>query len=247
MFDRLFESGGAHHSPPIGAWAVSAVANATLAYAAATATRAPEPVHTPAGEMREVVYLLPLPPQRVPFEAVGLQWNGGGGPGFLNAPIDPASLLAAAGGGEGAGVAGERRGGRRKRASAAESVPLDGAFDGGEVYIAAETDRPVAYDPSSTGPVYPPLLQQAGIEGSATIRFVVDSTGLADMTTVQELVVTHPEFAAAVREALPGMHFRPAELGDRRVRQLVEQEFKFKIQLSVSAAAPAAPPDSLQP
>jgi TonB family protein len=98
------------------------------------------------------------------------------------------------------------------------------------VYVAAELDRPVSFDPTSAAPAYPVELQKAGIAGAATMRFIVDSTGSADSATIVVVEATHPGFAASVREALPRMHFRPAELGQQRVRQLVEQQFKFKIQ-----------------
>jgi hypothetical protein len=40
---------------------------------------------------------------------------------------------------------------------------------------------------------------------------------------------THPEFAQSVRDALPGMRFHPAILRSKKVPQLVEQPFMFKI------------------
>ena len=120
----------------------------------------------------------------------------------------------------------------------ADSLPLAGELAGGTVYVAAELDQPVSFDPTSAAPAYPADLQNAGIEGSATMRFVVDTNGSADSTTIEQIAATHPGFVVAVREALPRMHFRPAELGQQRVRQLVEQQFKF--QLAPVAAVPAA-------
>ncbi|CAA9301995.1 MAG: hypothetical protein AVDCRST_MAG11-901 [uncultured Gemmatimonadaceae bacterium] len=246
MFDRLIESGGARPHPSLSALCFSVVANAMFAYGAATATRAPDAAapDPDAGATREAVYLIPPPPQRVPFEEVGVQWAGGDGPGALSAPLDAASQLAVETGGDDGRGRG-RRGGRRKTpGETADSIRLAGELAGGTVYVAAELDKPVAFDPTSAAPAYPPDLQQAGIEGSATMRFVVDTIGTADSTTVEVLAMTHPGFAAAVREALPRMRFRPAELGELRVRQLVEQQFKFKLAMppvagdSADAAAP---------
>jgi protein TonB len=218
---------------------VSAAANAAVLIAAAIATRAPS-LPTPAiTEAREVVYLLPMPPRRVPFEPVGVTWAGGVGPGTAAAQIDAASLIAVEAGGD-AGSGQGRRGARRARGESADSVLLEAEFAGGPVYVASELDTPVTFDPTSAAPAYPPTLQAAGIEGSATMQFVVDTTGVVDSTTVKVMTATHAEFVQAVREALPNMHFRPAELGDQRVRQLVEQQFKFRIQL----AAKALPNDS---
>jgi hypothetical protein len=40
---------------------------------------------------------------------------------------------------------------------------------------------------------------------------------------------SNPGFIDAVREALPYMRFKPAKIGPLKVRQLVEQNFTFKI------------------
>lgn len=239
MFDRLIVSGGTHPRPPLAPLAVSVIANLAVAYVAAVTTRSPEaaPVaEAPASE--HVVYLIPPPPQRVPFEEMGLLWAGGVGPGIIAAPLDEASLMAVPAGGDD-GVGAGRRGGKKDRpGNDADSLPLAGELAGGTVYVAAELDQPVSFDPTSAAPAYPADLQSAGIEGSATMRFVVDTTGSADSTTIEQIAATHQGFVVAVREALPRMHFRPAELGQQRVRQLVEQQFKF--QLSPVAALPAA-------
>ena len=57
------------------------------------------------------------------------------------------------------------------------------------------------------------------------------STGHADTTSFRVLSASHPGFAVAVRAALPGMRFRPAELLGHPVQQLVRQEFTFRIRL----------------
>ena len=242
MFDRLIESGGTRPNPSLTALLVSVFTNAALAYGAAVATRAPDP-ETPAegaGATREVVYLIPPPPARVPFEEVGVQWVGGEGPGVMSAPLDAASLLAVDAGGDGGRGAGRRGGRRRTPGEIADSVRLAADLAAGTVYVASELDKPVAFDPSSAAPAYPPDLQKAGIEGSATMRFVVDTLGGADSATIEVLAMTHPGFAAAVREALPRMRFQPAELGEIRVRQLVEQQFKFQLSPVPPPLAPVA-------
>jgi hypothetical protein len=102
------------------------------------------------------------------------------------------------------------------------------------VFTIIEVDSAVTTDPSSAAPVYPAALLKAGIEGIVQVRYVVDSTGLANPATLEVVNASRPEFIAAVREALPGMRFTPARIGSRRVNQLVEQGFNFKI-----AKAPA--------
>lgn len=92
-----------------------------------------------------------------------------------------------------------------------------------------EVDSAVTRDPSSAAPEYPPYLLAQGIEGFAAVRWVVDSTGEVDTLTYRVIQTNNPDFSAAVRRALPHMRFRPALQAGRRVRQLVEQTFRFRI------------------
>jgi protein TonB len=50
------------------------------------------------------------------------------------------------------------------------------------------------------------------------------------VNTYKVLKTTHELFASAVRNALPNMKFLPAEVGGRKVKQLVQQPFVFAIQ-----------------
>ena len=61
-------------------------------------------------------------------------------------------------------------------------------------------------------------------------QFIVDTTGRAEPISFKVLRTTHELFAEAVRTALPKMRFIPAELGGRKVKQLVQQPFSFTIQ-----------------
>jgi TonB family protein len=73
------------------------------------------------------------------------------------------------------------------------------------------------------------MLRQ-GQEGAVYVQYVVDTSGFADATSLRIVRSTHPDFSASVRDALPYMRFRPAKIGSVTVRQLVEQEFRFRIQ-----------------
>lgn len=104
-----------------------------------------------------------------------------------------------------------------------------------------EVDSAAERDPLSVAPAYPKEMLAKNIEGSATLQFVVDSTGLIDMASVKVIAATHGEFVQAVREAMPRMRFRPALRGTAAVRQLVEQPFKFAITLPVTAGRAVKP------
>lgn len=96
-----------------------------------------------------------------------------------------------------------------------------------------EVDSAVVRDPTSSAPVYPAALLAQRIEGATFVHYVVDTLGRVDTTTIQVIRSTHPEFAAAVRQALAGMRFRPAIQASQRVRQWVQQNFSFRITKAV--------------
>ncbi len=93
-----------------------------------------------------------------------------------------------------------------------------------------QVEKPVVPVPNSPQPRYPDILRSAGVEGEVMAQFVVDTTGRVEMNTFKVLKSSHDLFAAAVRNALPGMRFIPAEVGGRKVKQLVQQPFQFAIQ-----------------
>jgi TonB family protein len=80
---------------------------------------------------------------------------------------------------------------------------------------------------SGQQPKYPDELRAAKVEGQVLAQFVVDTTGHVEPATFRVLLSSHALFTQAVRDALPGMQFLPAEVGGRKVRQLVQQPFVF--------------------
>jgi TonB family protein len=92
-----------------------------------------------------------------------------------------------------------------------------------------EVDEEVERHEWSAAPLYPPELLAKGVEGVVFAVFVVDTTGLVDSTSVRVLSSPHPMFTSAVRSALGQMHFKPAVRSGEKVRQLVEQHFRFQI------------------
>ena len=117
----------------------------------------------------------------------------------------------------------------KKDTDASAQMSLAEAASAQDAFTLTDVDTIAARDPESAAPAYPVLLKSRGIEGAAVVRFVVDTTGRADPASFQLIETNHPLFGAAVRDALPGMKFRPASIGARKVRQLVEQPFIFRI------------------
>ena len=97
------------------------------------------------------------------------------------------------------------------------------------IFSEIEVDLAVERDPTSEGPSYPDSLLKAQVEGAARVRFVVDSTGHAEVASFGVIESNESAFSEAVRMALPRMKFRPASIGEKRVAQHVEQTFVFKI------------------
>ena len=98
-----------------------------------------------------------------------------------------------------------------------------------QTYFEYQVEKPVMAVPGSPTPRYPDILKSAGVEGEVVVSFVVDTTGRADMSQFHILKTTHELFSAAVRTALPTMRFLPAEVGGKKVKQLVQQPFVFNI------------------
>jgi protein TonB len=98
-----------------------------------------------------------------------------------------------------------------------------------QTYFEYQVEKPVMAVPGSPTPRYPDILKSAGVEGEVVVAFVVDTTGRADVSSLKILKSTHELFSAAVRTALPTMRFLPAEVGGKKVKQLVQQPFVFNI------------------
>jgi len=97
------------------------------------------------------------------------------------------------------------------------------------VYTELQVDTAAARYDGSAAPPYPPSMLEKRKEGHVIIQYVIDSTGRADLESMMIMESTHDEFSNSVKSTLPFMRFRPAKMGPRKVRQLVQQLFSFKI------------------
>jgi protein TonB len=94
-----------------------------------------------------------------------------------------------------------------------------------------QVEKQVAAIPGQTVN-YPEQLKSAGVEGEVLAQFVVDTTGRYEQGTFKVLKSTNEQFTNAVKNALTRMKFYPAEVGGRKVKQLVQQPFTFSLQKS---------------
>lgn len=98
-----------------------------------------------------------------------------------------------------------------------------------EVMTVLEVDTAAVRVEGSAAPPYPPSLLEKRIEGTVAVQYVVDTTGRADTASFVVLSTTHADFAKSVKATLPLMRFNPAIMNAQKVRQLVQQQFSFKI------------------
>ena len=96
-------------------------------------------------------------------------------------------------------------------------------------YFEFQVDKQAQQIPGTAELVYPDQLRSANVEGEVLTQFVVDTTGHAEMGTFKVLKSSHELFTQAVRNALPNMRFYPAEIGGRKVKQMVQQPFTFSL------------------
>ena len=78
-------------------------------------------------------------------------------------------------------------------------------------------------------PDYPQMLREQGVEGTVLAQFVVGENGRYDGGTLKILSSSNPAFTAAVKDALPRMKFSAAQIGGKKVAQLVQMPFQFNL------------------
>ncbi|HUF30163.1 MAG TPA: energy transducer TonB [Gemmatimonadaceae bacterium] len=99
----------------------------------------------------------------------------------------------------------------------------DGVFDNRIV------EKPAFPLESNVPPKYPDLLRSAGIDGEVDIEFVIDPDGRVRAGSIVALRAEHRLFLEAVREALLGYRYLPAEVGGTPVAVRVRQNFSFTL------------------
>ncbi|MDQ6737535.1 MAG: TonB family protein [Gemmatimonadota bacterium] len=104
-----------------------------------------------------------------------------------------------------------------------------GPVNDNQTYFSYQVEKPAAMASGTITPSYPETLRSAAIEGEVDAEFVVDTTGRAEPGSLKITKSTNDLFSASVRSALPRMRFYPAEVGGRKVKQLVQQPFTFSI------------------
>ncbi len=76
--------------------------------------------------------------------------------------------------------------------------------------------------------LYPRMLQDAGIEGTVVMQFVITETGEVDPTTVKVISATHDQFASASEKAVERFRFRPGKYKGESVRVLIQMPITWQ-------------------
>jgi protein TonB len=98
-----------------------------------------------------------------------------------------------------------------------------------QTYFEFQVEKQVAPAPGNPVPRYPDMLRSANVEGEVLAQFVVDTTGRVEMSQFKVLKSSHDLFTSAVRQHLAVSRYYPAEIGGRKVKQLVQQPFNFTL------------------
>lgn len=112
--------------------------------------------------------------------------------------------------------------------------------DEGKPYFDFQVEQPASMIPGSPGPKYPESLRTQGVPGTVLGQFIVKEDGTVDIASIKILKASHEEFAASVRDALATIRFKPALVGDKPVKQLVESPFEFSVARDASGRPGAA-------
>jgi protein TonB len=95
-------------------------------------------------------------------------------------------------------------------------------------YMEFQVEKPVQKI-GGDAPEYPSMLKDQGVEGQVIAQFVVNESGRYEPGTLKILNSSNPQFTAAVKDALPRMKFSAAQIGGKKVQQLVQMPFQFHI------------------
>ena len=103
-----------------------------------------------------------------------------------------------------------------------------GAVDDNKTYMEFQVEKTAALTGGAT-PEYPESLRSMGVRGQVIAQFVVGENGRYEPGTLKILDASNQAFADAVKKALPGMRFSPAQIGGQKVKQLVQMPFQFQL------------------
>lgn len=107
-------------------------------------------------------------------------------------------------------------------------APYDGAHT-----LSSVEERPALRNAAEMQRVlqrlYPDLLRDAGVSGETQLQFVVDTEGNVEPGSVTVLSSSHAAFEEASLKAAEKFRFRPAKIGGRAVRVVINMPITWKL------------------
>ncbi len=103
-----------------------------------------------------------------------------------------------------------------------------GPVDLNQIFSEAAVDEPPVRL-SGPPPYYPPLLKDAGVQGTVTLQFVIKPDGHADPNSIKVVSSTNRAFEDPAKNMILGSVFRPGRLHGKPVSVLVEQSVSFTL------------------
>lgn len=224
MLDRLLESKARHNRSPVGAATSIATHLAVIVIAVhATAQSRPRAMNEPKLIVLSFVPKPPTIPQqpRTPAARVG---SSARTPfRFTPVAIDPQLPSIDVAPPSPTDPTDFRRGGF---STSTESDPSPANHSA--TFRADQVERQVTLLGGAPLPDYPEALRSAGIAGQVVAEFTVNERGLVE-DSVRFVRSDNVLFERSVRSVLGRMRFAPAEIGGRKVRQLVQMPFVFTL------------------
>ena len=95
-------------------------------------------------------------------------------------------------------------------------------------YLEFQVETPAAIR-RAVAPTYPPAMLRNRVEGEVLVQFVVNESGVADMSTFRVVRSPNNEFTESAKIAIQATRFIPAKLNGVNVRQVVQQPFTFAL------------------
>ncbi len=78
-------------------------------------------------------------------------------------------------------------------------------------------------------PMYPPLLMQAGIEGTVMVQAIIDTMGRVEPSSLKITQTANPGFNESAKQTVLKSLFRPARVYGRAVRVLIQLPVTYTI------------------
>ena len=78
-------------------------------------------------------------------------------------------------------------------------------------------------------PVYPPLLQQAGIEGVVMVQAIIDTMGRVEPNSLKVTQTANPGVNESAKQTVLKSLFRPARVYGKAVRVLIQIPINYNL------------------